>query len=180
MTRLLLAMFLLTGTPLNAQSPEVLVEALKFARAELTRQHVAPDEVVVFDTLVALPPATKRGVFTSWSTAHLEEVETSTDMQLGSMKAVRKCTTLRSGEVSCTLRPTRAVVAAAQPQINGDTATVLVLLRFQPREPTFSPTTKEPFEIHFSQTINVRLARRSNGWTVTGHTMGPPGVSVGW
>lgn len=175
MKRLLFVLFLFTDTPVSAQSPEVLVEALRFARAELTRQQVTADEEVVFDTLVATNPVTQPE---SWSAAHLERVRRATDMKLGTMKSVRQCVTLQSGALSCTLRPTRAVVAAARPQIDGDTAIVLVLLRFQPRKPTYSPTTEEPFEIHFSQSIQVRLARGRNGWTVTDHTMGPPGVSV--
>jgi hypothetical protein len=181
MTRLLLAAFLLTGTPLEAQSPEILVEALNFARAELARQGVGSDEEVVFDTRVA--HSHRRDLATSresWSEAQLRMLTGSTDMKSGTLESVRKCTTLRSGTLSCTLRPTRAVVAATRPEVNGDVATVLVLMRFQPRTLDYSPTTKEPFEIHYLQNIRVELTRRSNGWTVTGHTMGPPGVSVDW
>jgi hypothetical protein len=181
MKLLILAACLLIGNSANAQSPEILAEAVQFARAELARQGVGSDEEVVFEMLVAhtaLPRAEKARVRQPWSRAHLDMVESSTDMKRGTLESIRKCTTLQSGVRSCTLRPTRALVAATQPQVNGDRATVIVLLRFQPPTLSYSPTTKEPFEIHFLQNIQVELTRRSNGWMVTGHTKGPASVSV--
>lgn len=180
MMRLVLLALALVAVPVRAQSPEILVEALKVARAELQRQHVTSEDEVVFDTLVARAPLLGQSAVEAWSAVDFEAVRRSTDMKLSTMKDVRTCTTLRSGEQSCTLRPTRAVVVATRPLIHGNTAMVLVALRFQPREPVSLPGSREPIEVHYLQNIRIELATTSDGWTVIQHTLGPPGMSFDW
>lgn len=180
---------ILTG-PLHAQGlpddPDgsILVMAATVAREELARQHVGPEAQVVFDMRRMrrrgdLHPGTGAPFTSNWGEGQLQRVTVATGMSLGTLDDVRKCTTLRSGQRSCSLRPARAVVAAAQPQISGSSAVIQVHLWFQPSRVRRHPETGEPFEVHHTQAIRIDLERNGNRWTVTRTILGPPGTSIG-